>query len=146
MTNPDFRALCAELVDALKDENTYTIRIELIDRARAALAQPEPVAPTDEELLRLAAQAFDYAFVDGGVGGGESEFLAYARAVLARWGQPAATPIPVAERLPGPKDLDREGTCWMFHPINLHYCLCVPDPSAHTHWLPANALYIPEAP
>jgi hypothetical protein len=37
----DYRALCAELVDALKDENTYTIRIELIDRARTALAQPE---------------------------------------------------------------------------------------------------------
>ena len=35
----DFRALCAELVDALKDENTYTIRIELIDRARAVLAR-----------------------------------------------------------------------------------------------------------
>jgi hypothetical protein len=51
----------------------------------------QPVAPTDEELLRLAAQAFDYAFVDGGIGGGESEFLAFARAVLARWGTPANT-------------------------------------------------------
>jgi len=65
-----------------------------------------------------------------------------ARAALARWGQPA-TPIPVAERLPGPEDLDRESTCWMFHPINLHYCLCMPDPSIHTHWLPANALPVP---
>jgi len=49
----DFRALCEELVDALKDENTYTIRIELIDRARAALAE-QPVVPTDEDLYDLA--------------------------------------------------------------------------------------------
>ena len=49
----DFRALCEELVDALKDENTYTIRIELIDRARAALAE-QPVVPTDEELDEFA--------------------------------------------------------------------------------------------
>jgi len=91
--SPDYKALCAELTTTL--ELTWEIKPrviqELIDRARAALAQPEPVAPTDEELLRLAAQAFDYAFVDGGVGGGESEFLAYARAVLARWGTPANT-------------------------------------------------------
>lgn len=67
-------------------------RIEALEAAQRPVSMPnklpEPVAPTDEELLRLAAQAFDYAFVDGGVGGGESEFLAYARAVLARWGQP----------------------------------------------------------
>ena len=54
----DFRALCAELVDALKDENTYTIRIELIDRARAALAE-QPVAPTDEELDELKENLWD---------------------------------------------------------------------------------------
>ena len=53
------------------------------------------------------------------------------------------TPIPVSERLPGVGDLDHEGTCWMFHPVNLHYCLCRPDPSVHTHWLPANALPLP---
>ena len=37
MTQPDFRALCAELVTAFKDENTYTQRVEVLDRARAAL-------------------------------------------------------------------------------------------------------------
>jgi len=102
----------------------------------------QPVGPTRKEAVDLYSEVM--AAHDCQTLGEMAEH--FARAVLARWGQPAATPIPVAERLPGPKDLDREGTCWMFHPINLHYCLCVPDPSAHTHWLPANALYIPEAP
>ena len=54
----DFRALCEELVDALKDENTYTIRIELIDRARAALAE-QPVEPTDDsDLLQFLLDNF----------------------------------------------------------------------------------------
>jgi hypothetical protein len=37
---PDFRALCAELVTAFKDESTYTQRIEILVRARTALATP----------------------------------------------------------------------------------------------------------
>lgn len=50
----DFRALCAELVEALAEWQLGggppedTADADLIDRARAALAQPEPVAPTDE--------------------------------------------------------------------------------------------------
>ena len=47
----DFRALCAELVDALAEQDRCWM---LINDARAALAQPEPVAPTDEELEELA--------------------------------------------------------------------------------------------
>ena len=78
----DFRALCAELVDALKDENTYTIRIELIDRARAALAE-QPVGPTDDELLRIYGVATPCYRVEE-----YKRELDFARAVLARWGQP----------------------------------------------------------
>lgn len=55
MTQPNFRALCAEFVEAFKDENTYTQRIELIDRARAALATPPPEAPPTPDLSALAA-------------------------------------------------------------------------------------------
>ena len=51
MTQPDFRALCAELVEAFEDENTYTQRVELITRARAALATPPPEVPTVMEAL-----------------------------------------------------------------------------------------------
>jgi hypothetical protein len=53
MTKPDFRALCAEL---LADYDNCHYRSELSDRARAALAQPEPVAPTDEEIMELMPQ------------------------------------------------------------------------------------------
>ena len=73
----DFRALCAELVEAFKDENTYTQRVEALDRARAALATPPPEPPTDEELV-----TFLYV-IDP-----EDELspLAMVRAALERWG------------------------------------------------------------
>jgi hypothetical protein len=67
----------------------------LINDARAALAQPEPVAPTDEELLKLLSRASglpdcDTYIVDGGrIMSEPNELLAFARAVLARWGTPA---------------------------------------------------------
>ena len=76
----DFRALCAELVEAFKDENTYTQRVEALDRARAALATPPPEPPTDEELV-----TFLYV-IDP-----EDELspLAMVRAALERWGNNA---------------------------------------------------------
>jgi hypothetical protein len=45
MTQHDFRALCAELVTAFKDESTYTQRVEILDRANIALATPPPEPP-----------------------------------------------------------------------------------------------------
>jgi hypothetical protein len=63
----DFRALCEELVNDLEewvdgylisdpaDEHTAA-SFGRINRARAALAQPEPVAPTDEEIMELMPQ------------------------------------------------------------------------------------------
>ena len=56
MTQPDFRALCTELVTAFKDENTYTHRVEALDRARAAVATPPPAPPTDDEIMGLMPQ------------------------------------------------------------------------------------------
>jgi hypothetical protein len=65
----DFRALCAELVEAWDDlpweydfkGNITGLRGDLfdesaVDRARDALAQPKPQGPTDEELLKLAEE------------------------------------------------------------------------------------------
>jgi hypothetical protein len=185
---------------------------------------PEPMAPTDEELLEAASNALGYVHVrvdSKELEANGEELIAYARAVLAGWGRPvtppapetlagalaarpllekvarmadcidqrtvaeimaissqaaawleanppgqpvaiephgcptpgacscvepttpAPQPVPVSERLPGPDDLDDQGTCWMFHPINLHYCLCRPDPSVHTHWLPHHSLPTP---
>jgi hypothetical protein len=103
----DYRALCAELVDAI-DSGISTDRMHLSPlmlRARAALAQPEPVAPTDAELLELMPETvrdeFSYAAkVCSDATGGQAKpgifraclnhtALEYARAVLAHWGTPA---------------------------------------------------------
>jgi hypothetical protein len=58
MTN--FRALCAELVKQLEGWQCYASpdgpNAEVLARARAALAQPEPGEPTDEELWELYDQ------------------------------------------------------------------------------------------
>jgi hypothetical protein len=91
----DFRALCAELHAAF---NTYAVDMahhDLLERARAALAE-QPVGPT---------------------------------------------PIPVAERLPGPEDLNGIlEECWWYE----HACWYLDTYQAnYTHWLPVNALPMP---
>jgi hypothetical protein len=102
-----FRALCAEILQKL-DQYEDDQRVDWDawrNNARAALAQPEPVAPTDEGLLRMAASAIG-PYESSGIAIGEyepetecavhaygSELIAYARAVLAQ-------PVPVSERLP----------------------------------------------
>jgi hypothetical protein len=82
MTQPDFRALCAELLLALETEGYthWTINPDedpLCERARTALATPPPEPPTDEELV-----AFLYMIDPDD----ELSDLAMARAVLERWG------------------------------------------------------------
>jgi hypothetical protein len=88
----DFRALCEELADELTQFNTWYIEDNgyglpnleaLLRRCDAALAQPEPQGPTDEELMALAVAVFEDPF---------STDKDYARAVLARWGRPAIEP------------------------------------------------------
>jgi hypothetical protein len=104
----DFRTLCAEL---LADYDNCHYRSELSDRARAALAQPEPVVPTDDELLELMPQQMrdDLAAAASALACGlaitgferdsmkaagacriilNRHAVDHARAVLARWGQP----------------------------------------------------------
>ena len=98
----DFRALCAELSDRLqlaitsqRADANYQEDRGAIDRARAALAEPQPESPTDEELLAL----FDQFDIDGMADATKGmpldtfwddyqprEAVKYARAVLARWG------------------------------------------------------------
>ena len=124
----DFRTLCAEL---LADYDNCHYRSELSDRARAALAQPEParqptfsellmppprtalaqpetVVPTDDELLELMPQQMrdDLANAARALAGFDRanvkaagamriilnrQAVNHARAVLARWGTPANT-------------------------------------------------------
>ena len=110
MNNPDYRALCAELADHLQprvnkedEEVPYLIRMggyysqskQLIDRARAALSQPEPVAPTDEEIEAWADAAKEVPLeIDLDVHGWgrcfpAKEFNETIRAAIAYWGTPA---------------------------------------------------------
>jgi hypothetical protein len=102
----DFRALCAELLCSLEQYPVQPPRDrDLIDRARAALAQPEPQGPTDEEARELANDLgitrgyFDH---ECGLHISCADLVPFAEAVLTRWGRPAIEPVPVAERLPGP--------------------------------------------
>ena len=98
----DYRALCAELVDAIgslvggvkcghyQQQDMWKCR-EIFDRARAALSQPEPVVPTDEELDEFAVfwwgSDTDERTVTDVIEC--CSMTAYARAVIARWGTPA---------------------------------------------------------
>lgn len=84
----DFRALCAELVDDLElcdwpYKLSETIRAD-INRARAALAEPQPEEPTDEEL-------YDY-WISTSPEFGCADPIGFARAVLARWGNLSESP------------------------------------------------------
>jgi hypothetical protein len=111
MTDLNFRTLCAELADSLEDwlssNSIGGISLddgtdaELIFRARAALAQPEPQEPTDEELMALMPQqlrddlatASRLAAYGTDVAPGlyrvtlNTGILDHCRAVLARWGK-----------------------------------------------------------
>jgi len=75
-------------------------------RPRRPAIQPVPVAPTDEEILKLAAEELCYEFDESWFLTGRNcpdldtdpcELLNYARAVLARWGRPAIEPVPGVE-------------------------------------------------
>lgn len=121
----DFRALCAELADALERLHKQSLTsphnqvIELsngrhpiplgndillqdlftgslLDRARAALAEGD-AGPSDEELRQLYCEVFSLKCSPNSLGSAAARF---ARAVLARYGATPPRPIPVAERLP----------------------------------------------
>ena len=90
-TTPDFRALCSELLAAIQlytklnpaayEMSASELTGKLMDAmaaTTAALAQPEAVAPTDEELSDL------WTIYDGIVD--LRDFVIVARAVLERWG------------------------------------------------------------
>ena len=107
MTNPDYRALCAELLDELELWSSWHDATDLKDRAGAALdlahPTPQPVAegPTDEEVMELMPQQMrdDLANAARAMIGFDNPKAAgamriilnrhavdHARAVLAKWG------------------------------------------------------------
>ena len=106
-----FRALCAELVDALAEWRLGggppedTADADLIDRARALLAEavaeePKPVVDysrvteiATEAQIRSAAQ---YLVKKRNCDGDLIPAIEYA---IARWGRPTPQPVAVSERL-----------------------------------------------
>jgi hypothetical protein len=98
----DFRALCAELVETWDATADFDFNdfghaaADIVTRARAALAQPEPQGPTDAELRELRREQ-EWPVV-------ESLLFSIARAVLSRWGVPAAVPTPEAKPTPSLKE------------------------------------------
>jgi hypothetical protein len=201
----DFRALCAELLEAIDDlpwqydwkGNPVGPLAEVDDapfeRASAALAQPEPQGPTDEEIeaaarviygsMRFDRISYTKPWVERGNSFAQDEARRCARAVLTRWGCPAIepqkptngfiawclfdpdgqlrpeaievltacqlmppTPVPVAERLPGPEDCDGEGWCWWWNKDELSWTKGLPEYCAGSYgpWLPHHALPVPQ--
>jgi hypothetical protein len=68
MPDPDCRALCAELLVLAEESISYRAQVNeavrLIDRARAALAQPEPVVvpvPVSDALIKAECALSDVA-------------------------------------------------------------------------------------
>jgi hypothetical protein len=109
-TTPDYRAELQALYDDVTAERWDAMAHRAaIERAQAALAAPEAVGVTDEELLKTyrAAKAADIqrqggltsSDLDGFVKQIDASALVGLRAVLARYGAHPA-PVPVGERLP----------------------------------------------
>jgi hypothetical protein len=146
MTTPDYRALCAELVEKIHYTwgDIPSDMLELMDRARALLAAPEAVGVADEELDRIYWNLKPTEI--------EHCWRVYARAVLSRYGTAHPAPVPVGERLPGVGDCNADGRCWIHQPSEVSpeapdwVLLHRKYASEHymtTHWLPHWALPLP---
>ena len=96
---PDFRALCAELHEALEAKDLTLADDRLLDRSAAALraALAEPVPPIDGEVAELVVwlgQLSEMACT--------TEDANRLDRIIALLQQRHPTPVPVSERLPGP--------------------------------------------
>jgi len=84
-TTPDFRALCAELVNACNGTD-MSFWWEALDRAEVALATPPPELPNFDEVLTVYTQTFQETFMQGRNNLQDCK-VAGLRAVLERWGK-----------------------------------------------------------
>jgi hypothetical protein len=99
--NTDWKALCELLIDewdAASGDHDLLSFAEAIDRARAALAQPEPQAPTDEEIdaLVICIQGLPVPDADDLALPSIDRGRDMVRKALARWGH-HALPVPQQE-------------------------------------------------
>jgi hypothetical protein len=155
---PNYKALCAELADSVElllemrsNDRPMRVTEDRLNRARAALAQPEPQGPSELELEAIELKLWDKHRTKGYMGEEfmyDNDFSAALdeyRAALARYGTPAIEPVPVSERLPGPEDCDAEGRCWWWDEDDDMWRLSEHRPwlLCWTHWLPHWALPVP---
>jgi hypothetical protein len=105
-TRTDFRALCAELADSVElllemrsNDRPMQVTEDRLNRARAALAQPEPQGFTPDH-VNLMCFAFErepwatWLRRGGCLESAHCELSDLMLAVLARWGRPAIEPVP----------------------------------------------------
>jgi hypothetical protein len=95
MSNPDYRARCAELVDLLvRFGSTFNIPIEspIVTRALAELAQPAQVAPTEQDVAELAGDV-EFIQLPQDESTRSSFLLEFTRQAIARWGSTPPQPV-----------------------------------------------------
>jgi len=173
-TSISFRALCAELVNELHDYKVANEQHDdaLVNRVRAALAQPEPqgVGLTDgtrtwlpaaalaqpelevgevDELIQCLRTREHFLTQEGASLRDRGDGIYFGRAadMLARYARPVIEPVPVAER-PWEREgwCDEAGWCWGFDADDTDPCWVFDRPEAWscwTHSLPHNALPLP---
>jgi hypothetical protein len=126
-TQPDFRALCAELVKALDQSSNA---VDLISDC----LNPKDFSSQVAEAIELIRQS--------------DALIVEAHATL---NAPPIAPIPVSERLPGPEAL-KGGYCWFWLPEDEVWFWERPDSQFITDygedgsWLPHWAIPLPEEP
>ena len=128
-TLTDWRKICAELIkdvryliDCVDSDDCDPVALmecrEHLSQTRTALSQPEPEVAglSDQELLDLAddcdLERFEgeRSYPDGNVfkegcwEAWDHQLIAFARVIQQRCATPQPSPVPVAERLPGPED------------------------------------------
>ena len=110
--------MCAELIDSLENAR------RIIQGADGTLH-----INTAEFVLRRARALLDQPVAEG---------------VLPLKERPTPQPVAVSERWPEFSDCDPQERVWVWNPVLDHWKLSRINRS-YTHWLPANALPIPEA-
>ena len=83
MTN-DYRAMCAELIEAVLSDDSHIDCVQIARRARALLDQPVAERPTVMEIIELHTWLEDEWRANND--GEDLPTLDFARAVLAKWG------------------------------------------------------------
>jgi hypothetical protein len=141
---PDYRALCAELVDALAEWRLGggppedTADADLIARARTLLDQPAAESPADGEVAELQRWGVDHGAQPGRplLSPMEDGYWTpwHIAADLLQRQHPQ--PVAVSERLPGPEDCDVQGRCWLWE-RDCGYSGCK---WAESRWIAAAAL------